>query len=220
MGAYLALAGAMLLAGSTVVVGKVVAAEFPIFLGSGLRYAVAALVLLPAGLAGIITSATPVVHLATAAPGGGSGWGNLLVFGAVVCEALFTVLAKLTTGRLSPLLASGVTLFLGFLTFLPLALGEGLSFDWGQVSPGGWLALLCYGLFGTAAAYLLWYAGVARVDGGVAGGFAGRMPVSALALARVMLGEPVRAAHLLGGLLVLGATGVLTRPAAGESGAL
>lgn len=45
--AYLQLAGAMALAGTTVVTGKIVIGEMPIFLGSALRYGVAAAVLLP-----------------------------------------------------------------------------------------------------------------------------------------------------------------------------
>lgn len=284
MRAYLELAGAMVLAGSTVVVGKMVAAEFPIFLGSGLRYAVAALVLLPISLrgaaqarllvgllfaqsflgnflfslcllyglratgaasAGVITSATPAavglisvlflrerlslrvaaglllavagvmaVNLAAVVgEGGGSLWGNLLVLGAVLCEAVFLVLAKVAATRLTPLTASALTISLGFLTFLPAALYEGLTFPWGEVSAGGWLAVLYYGLFGTAVAYLLWYRGVARVDASAAGVFAGLMPVAAVGLSWLVLGEVVRPAHLLGVLLVLGAIGLLTRPA-------
>lgn len=282
MRAYLELAGAMVLAGSTVVVGKLVAAEFPIFLGSGLRYAVAALVLLPitlrglaqarpllgllfaqsflgnvlfslcllyglratgAASAGVITSATPAavglisvlflrerlglrvatgllmaaagvmaVNLAAVeGDGGGSLWGNLLVLGAVLCEAVFLVLARVAATRLSPMTASALTVSLGFLTFLPAAVYEGLAFPWGRVSVEGWLAVLYYGLFGTAAAYLLWYRGVAQVQASAAGVFAGLMPVAAVGLSWLVLGEAVRPAHLLGVVLVLGAIGLLTR---------
>ncbi|MFZ5816153.1 MAG: DMT family transporter [Bacillota bacterium] len=45
--AYLALAAGMALAGSTVVVGKMVTSQMPVFLGSSIRYGVAAVILLP-----------------------------------------------------------------------------------------------------------------------------------------------------------------------------
>src|SRR5713101_9794772 len=45
--AYLELSSAMIIVGSTVVVGKVITSSFPVFLASGLRFAISSIILLP-----------------------------------------------------------------------------------------------------------------------------------------------------------------------------
>lgn len=47
---YFYLSGAMFIVGSSVVVGKIITGDFPLFLASGLRFLVAALLLLPMGV--------------------------------------------------------------------------------------------------------------------------------------------------------------------------
>ncbi len=47
---YFYLSGAMFIVGSSVVVGKIITSDFPLFLASGLRFLVAALLLLPMGV--------------------------------------------------------------------------------------------------------------------------------------------------------------------------
>lgn len=53
----------------------------------------------------------------------------------------------------------------------------------------------------------LWYTGVAKAEAGLAAGFMGVMPVSALALSYLLLGEEFRWVHLAGFAVVF--TGVL-----------
>ncbi len=45
--AYLELSSAMIIVGSTVVIGKVITSGFPVFLASGLRFAISSVILLP-----------------------------------------------------------------------------------------------------------------------------------------------------------------------------
>jgi drug/metabolite transporter (DMT)-like permease len=44
--AFVELSGAMIIVGSSVVVGKLIVASFPVFLASGLRFAIASVILL------------------------------------------------------------------------------------------------------------------------------------------------------------------------------
>jgi len=57
----------------------------------------------------------------------------------------------------------------------------------------------------TVAGFVLWYAGAARISGAEAGLMTALVPVSAVALAAVVLREPVSAAQLAGVACVLGA---------------
>ena len=47
---YFYLAAAMLIVGSSVIVGKTITQDFPLFLASGLRFCIATLLLLPFGV--------------------------------------------------------------------------------------------------------------------------------------------------------------------------
>lgn len=57
--------------------------------------------------------------------------GNLLVFGAVVGEALFIVCGKVAAARVAPLTAAATISVLGLLMFLPFAAWEAARFDFG-----------------------------------------------------------------------------------------
>jgi len=129
----------------------------------------------------------------------GDRWlGALLVFGAVCCEACYTLLGRLATREHDPLLVAGLASLLSLPLFLPFAVAQGLDFDFASVSWQGWLAVAWYGAGTLALGSALWYSGVARAEGSVAAGFMGLMPVSALLLAYVLLGEAFRWVHVAG----------------------
>jgi drug/metabolite transporter (DMT)-like permease len=288
--AYLELAAAMALVGSAVVAGKLVVADFPVFLASELRYLIGATVLVPLvllregglprpgrrdGLAlvlqaltgvflfnvlllyglhyttatasGIITSATPAVVLLISAIGlreragpragagvalavlgvlainllGGGGGsddtasnpllGNLLVVGAVIGEALFTIFGKLVSGRLTPLAISAANVVLGMLFFLPFAVYDATGFDFAGPSLADWLPIVYFGLAVTVGAFLLWFHGVASVPASTAAVFTGILPISAVVLSALVLGEPFGWSGLAGMGCVLAGIALIAR---------
>lgn len=77
--AYLNLSMAMIIVGSSVVFGKVITHSFPIFLASGLRFAIASLLLLPL----LLNNKTKRIRLSR------KDWGNLL-FMAFCGQVVFT----------------------------------------------------------------------------------------------------------------------------------
>jgi drug/metabolite transporter (DMT)-like permease len=58
---------------------------------------------------------------------------------------------------------------------------------------------------------LLWYRGVQRVAATTAAGFMGVMPVSAVLLSYLLLGEPFSFVHLAGMAAVLGGVAAVAR---------
>jgi drug/metabolite transporter (DMT)-like permease len=137
--------------------------------------------------------------------------GNLLVFGAVVCEAVFLVCSRVASQRLSPLTVATAISVLGFLMFLPFALVEAASVDLARVTAGDWLAIGYYAVGVTVVAFLLWARGVARVPASTAAVFTGVLPLSALCLSWAALGEPIGLTHLAGAAAVIAAIVVLAR---------
>jgi drug/metabolite transporter (DMT)-like permease len=137
-------------------------------------------------------------------------WGILLVLAAVCCEAAYTLLGKLATRKLSPLAIAGVTGAGALLLFAGPGVYQALHLDWSRFSVSEWLAVAWWGAGTLALGSVLWYSGVSRVSGSTAAGFMGVMPVSALVLSYVLLGEPFRWLHLAGfavvfvGVLLIG----------------
>ena len=131
--------------------------------------------------------------------------GALLVFLAVVGEALYTVLGKIAAPALRPVpMATLVTLY-GFLLFLPLAATDIADFAPGRIPARGWLALLYLAAIVTVVAFALWFQGLQHVPASTAGAFTGMIPVGTILATAIFLDEPVTWLHLVGvGTVMLG----------------
>ncbi|WP_165681630.1 DMT family transporter [Metapseudomonas otitidis] len=142
-----------------------------------------------------------VMAVAWKASGPSSGFGMLCVFGAVLCESAFILLNKRMRQPLGAVQQATVMVFLGLLVSAPAALLEG-PLAW--PAPASLGALAWYAWVPTAAGFLLWYAGSSRVSGGEAATFTAVAPLTAVALAAVLLGEPLGLSQGLGiGAVVL-----------------
>lgn len=135
--------------------------------------------------------------------------GNGLVFGAVCGEAVFLLLRRKVREPVSALATSTIMTGLGAILFLPLAILETLDSGLSAfASPSAWLLLIYYGLGITVLAYILWFRGIVAVPASRAGVVTAVMPVTAVALSWLCLGEPLGLPQLLGCGLVLAAIGL------------
>lgn len=130
--------------------------------------------------------------------GGNLLLGSALVFGAVCCEAVYTLVGKRAAERIDPLVVAFLGAGLSLPMFVPFALWQWQGFAIAEVSPRAWVAVAWYGAGTLALGSWLWYSGIAKAQGSVAAGFMGVMPASALVLSYLLLGEEARAAHLIG----------------------
>lgn len=131
--------------------------------------------------------------------------GNLLVFLAVISEALFTIFAKRLSGKITPFQMTAAINVISFMLFLPFAVTELLTFEWGSVPATIWLLIVYYAVTASVLSFYLWYRGVAKVEASRAGLFTGMMPISAALVAVLFLGEAFTWMHAIGMSLVLGA---------------
>jgi drug/metabolite transporter (DMT)-like permease len=167
-------------------------------------------------LASIALATVGVAAVNRAGSGAGQGralLGNLLVLGAVACEALFILLNKRLRAPLPPLPLSALMTAFGLLLSLPFALFEQ---PWAQPVPGSAIAgAAYYALVPTVIGFWLWFAGASRLRGSQAALFTALLPVSAMALAALLLGERIGAAQWGGALCVLLAVGAAARDGRG-----
>jgi drug/metabolite transporter (DMT)-like permease len=124
--------------------------------------------------------------------------GNALVLCAVCFEAVFLLLRRAVDEPLSPLAAAMWVSVLGFVLFLIPGCCEIPDLAATDFTPQTLAALAYYGLGVTAAAYMLWFYGVVRVDAATAGVATGIMPVAALACAALLCGETAGTRELAG----------------------
>lgn len=137
--------------------------------------------------------------------------GNLLVICAAVCESLFNIISRINSlqvvtaeaSSLEPMvqttLVAGIALFLCLIPSLfehPIASLSALGIK-------EWLALVWYGLFVTALAFIFWYAGIKRCTAYTAAAFSGMMPFTSLILSILILGEQTGWQQWFGGTLVV-----------------
>lgn len=131
----------------------------------------------------------------------GSTVGDLLVLGAVACEAVFILLNKRLKTNVEPLTLSTIMTGMGLmLVILPAAWEMRAA---AEVSGEVLWAVAYYAIIPTVCGYLLWYGGAARVSGTEASLFTALAPVSGLVLAILFLGEQAGWQQLTGAACVL-----------------
>ena len=135
--------------------------------------------------------------------------GDLLILGAVAGEAVFVLLNKALRKPLSPVAVSAILCLLGLMLTLPPALLLELDgFEPQAVPLSAWVAVAWHAAIPTIAGFVLWYAGAARLNGAEAAVTTALMPVAAVLLSAVVLGEAVGWHHLLGMALVVAAIAI------------
>ena len=123
--------------------------------------------------------------------------GNLLLFGAVVCEAAYAVIGKRLTGALSPKRITALINLWGFVLMTPMGIYTALRFDFGAVSTGNWLLLLFYALAASVWTVWLWMTGLKTVPAARAGVFTVMLPITSALVGVLVLGETLRGVQVL-----------------------
>jgi drug/metabolite transporter (DMT)-like permease len=127
--------------------------------------------------------------------GGGSLAGNVLLLGAVVCEASYVVIGKRLTGNLSAKRISALVNLWGLALVTPFGVWQALGYDFTAVAPSSWGLLLFYAIAASMATVWLWMTGLRHVPASSAGVFTVMLPVSAAAVGVLLLGERFSAAQ-------------------------
>ncbi len=146
------------------------------------------------------------------AKGSGSLLGNLLLVGAVLCEASYVVMGKKLTGNVSPKRISALINLWGLVLVTPLGLWQALHFDFTRVTAGSWWLLLFYSIAASMVTVWLWMTGLKHVPASSAGIFTVLLPVSAAATGVLVLGEHFSAAQAAAFALALAGVMLATWP--------
>lgn len=138
--------------------------------------------------------------------------GNLLVMGAVLCEAGFVILGKRLAPPYRPFRLSLGANLVGLALSLPLMLIEGRVLELATLPAETLLGATWYVLSASVFSLWLWYRGLPHVPAWLAGLATAALPVSALVVSFLVLGESLDTVRVFGALCVLAsiALGALT----------
>jgi drug/metabolite transporter (DMT)-like permease len=120
----------------------------------------------------------------------GPAWvGNLLVFGAVLCEGAYAVIAKKLSGVLGPKRISALINLWGFTLMMPFGLYFAAGFAFHSVTATTWWLLVFYALAASVGTVWLWMTGARHLPAAQGGIFTAILPISAALVGVLVLDE-------------------------------
>lgn len=141
--------------------------------------------------------------------------GNGLVAAAVFCEATFVLVSRRISAQLSPIELSLAVSGVSALIAVPVAAVQFNPAAIAAIDPFIWLLIIWYALAASVFCTILWYAGVGRVAPWQAGIATTSLPLTALFVSVLALGETIDWSKAIGAVLVIAAiiVGALMEPA-------
>lgn len=167
-----------------------------------------------------------IIGIALAAAGaltvvGGEGFGgatksfvgDLLIVGNSLAYAFFLVLSKPDMERLSPRRVIARMFAISSVLMLPIAAVPMLRLHWRALPPAAWWSLAFVIAGPTVAAYVLNAWALAHTDSSLVAAYTYLQPVLTVVLAAMFLGEKIRAAAVVAGILIFAGVWLASRAA-------
>lgn len=142
---------------------------------------------------------------------GGVARGDLFILGCVASWTAYSLGGKLVMKHMSAFTAVTWSCIFGTLLMLPMAVYNDIgtvimNSHWGDWANIGYLGVLATGL-----SYSWYYSAIQELGAAKAGIFINMVPVFAIMLAAVILGEPVGLSLVIGGCMVIGGVWLTNR---------
>ena len=129
--------------------------------------------------------------------------GDLLMFGASLAWAFYTVGSRPLVAKYGALPVTAWTLWIGAAGLFIAGIAQTLQTDWSTVSTLTWIAVVYAGVLSIGVAYVIWYYGVERLGNTRTSTYSNIVPVIALAVAWLWLGEVPTLYQLIGTVIIL-----------------
>ncbi len=129
--------------------------------------------------------------------------GDLILLGAAIVWALYTVGARRMIQRYGSVQVTAWTMWVGAAGLLVAGYPSLRRQDWGAVDSLGWAALFFSSCFAIGLAYLIWNRGVEQIGATRTSMYANVTPIVALSLGAIWLGERLTLLSVLGALLTI-----------------
>ena len=128
--------------------------------------------------------------------------GDALVFVAMICWAIYSVVSRPLLGRYSPMTLTAWAAIIAAPPYVVASVPSMLATDWSRVTWWGWALVLWSSLFCLVGAYVVWYTGVQRLGSTRTSAYSNLTPIFAMAVAWLWLGETVSSGQMIGALAI------------------
>lgn len=163
----------------------------------------------------IIGTAASFAGLALVLEGGHSGGstlrGDLIVIGAAVSWAIYTVMGKPLVRKYGALTMTAYALSIGTLAYLPFGLYKAWHFDFSPVNASAWLGLVYIAVVTSVVGYTIWYWALARMEAIKLSIFQNIQPVAGTVLSMLIVGEILGLNFFIGGSLIVAGVALTQR---------
>ena len=130
------------------------------------------------------------------------GVGEFYIFCCVLSWVAYSLIGKTVMKALSPLVAVSYSAVIGTVALFVPALFEGLMRNIGHHSAMDWVSILYLGIFATVIGFVWYYEGVKHIGPVKSGLFINFVPIFAILLAFLILGEEITLSLAIGAVLV------------------
>ncbi len=138
-----------------------------------------------------------------AAFGGAHLTGDLYMIASVLCWASYSVGAASLVKHHSPLFVTGTTFAIGAVPYVLMSWPAMREVPWLHLSTYVYVAVSGSALLALFASYIIWYTGVQAFGVARTSLYSNLVPVAALIIARLWLGEPITTIKVIGAAAVL-----------------
>ncbi len=136
--------------------------------------------------------------------------GDLTMLAATVAWSAYTVGASPLVRRHGALPVTAATMWIGAVVLFIIATPSMAAQDWSRPTTLAWTGLVASGCLAVGLAYVIWYYGVEHLGSSRTAVFSNTVPIVALLVAWLALGETPGVVQLLGAVLIIGGV-TLTR---------
>ena len=134
--------------------------------------------------------------------------GDLIMLGSALAWSVYTVLSSPYVQKYGTLPVTAFTMWIGTVGLVTISTPALLAQDWISISPGAWGGLVFSGAFSLALAYILWYYGIRHLGSSRTAVYSNTVPVVALLVAWLTLGEVPTLVQVAGTIMILGGIGL------------
>jgi drug/metabolite transporter (DMT)-like permease len=131
------------------------------------------------------------------------GLGELMMLGAVLSWATYTLISRKVLETLSPIAATTYGTLWGFIFLSIAAVGEFKVIDLTLLDQSVWISVFYLGAFGTVRALIWFYQGIQTVGPSRTAIFTNLVPAFGVLFSAVLLGEPILISMVVGGLIAV-----------------
>lgn len=171
-----------------------------------------------AGLLLTLTGVALVVAESATGPDRATLVGDMMVIGASLCWSIYTVGVRAAAVPVSALRLTALSMVTGTPVLVLMGLGSAWTFDWSTVTARGWGGTAYATLLGLCAAYIMYNYAVKSLGSSRTGVFLSLIPVVALVMAALLVGERPSAIQMTGAVLII--AGVITARTRGSAAPL